>query len=319
MSNQPSWGRRQFLQTSACVAASLAAAPHAFGQSAAEEGQSAAAGQSADTADGSENWQLGCFTRPFSDFSFAQTLDGIAQAGYQAVGLMSIRLPGGSVALANASAEQAALVAQMAGERQLAVAATYYSGPPVQQSLQQGVAAMRKLLDNCETARCTTVVMGGTSNEQLYDDYYQAVADLCDYAAERSISLVLKPHGGLNATGPQCRRTIQRVGHPAFTLWYDPGNIYYYSDGQLDPVEDAATVDGLVTGMCVKDFEPPKNVAINPGSGKVDFPRVMQILQAGGFNSGPLIVETLAPGDLQTTIQNAQQARQRIQQWLQPA
>ena len=55
----------------------------------------------------------------------------------------------------------------------------------------------------------------------------------------------VKPHGGQNATGPQCRKLIEQVGHKNFRLWYDPGNIFYYSDGNLDPVDDSATVDGL--------------------------------------------------------------------------
>ena len=88
--------------------------------------------------------------------------------------------------------------------------------------------------------------------------------------------IVLKPHGGLNATGPQCRKAIELVGQRNFTLWYDPGNIYYYSDGKLDPAEDARTVSGIVTGMCVKDFtmstsggKRSKDVMVNPGEGKI--------------------------------------------------
>jgi len=38
---------------------------------------------------------------------------------------------------------------------------------------------------------------------------------------------------GTNATGPQCRKLIESVGHSNFGLWYDPANIFYYSDGRL--------------------------------------------------------------------------------------
>ncbi|MGF1585697.1 MAG: hypothetical protein ACFCUM_10270 [Bacteroidales bacterium] len=37
-----------------------------------------------------------------------------------------------------------------------------------------------------------------------------------------------------------------------FRLWYDPGNIYYYSDMALDPVDDAATVNGIVTSLLIR-------------------------------------------------------------------
>jgi len=50
--------------------------------------------------------------------------------------------------------------------------------------------------------------------------------------------------------------------------------------------------------MSVKDFTLPKNVDVTPGTGMVDFPKVLARLKKGGFSSGPLIVECLAPGDL---------------------
>jgi sugar phosphate isomerase/epimerase len=131
---------------------------------------------------------------------------------------------------------------------------------------------------------------------------------------------VLKPHGGLNATGAQCRKAVELVGHKSFTLWYDPGNIYYYSDGTLDPVEDAPTVAGLVTGMCVKDFrmsseagKPSKDVALTPGTGRVDFPAVLAALKKGGFRGGPLVVECLTPGDLPSILAEAKKAREFVE------
>ncbi len=99
------------------------------------------------------------------------------------------------------------------------------------------------------------------------------------------------------------------VNHKNFRIWYDPGNIYYYSDGKRDPVTDAATVDGLVVGMCVKDYKHPKKVDLTPGTGMVDFPAVMARLKQGGFTGGPLVVECLEPGDLKQTLAEAKKAR----------
>jgi len=99
------------------------------------------------------------------------------------------------------------------------------------------------------------------------------------------------------------------VGKKNFGLWYDPGNIFYYSDGKLDPVADAATVDGLVVGMSVKDFRPPKEVLVNIGEGKVDFPAVFARLKQGGFTHGPLIAECLARGPLESVKAGATKAR----------
>lgn len=263
-----------------------------------------------------EGWELGCFTRPFAEFSYAETLDGIAAAGFSSVGLMAVKLSSGNVTLADATESQVNEIREEAARRKLSLAVTYYSGPPVEQSLEAGIQATRALIDNCHRAGCGSIVLGGTTNETLFDAYYEAVRAACDYAAQKQVSLVLKPHGGLNATGPQCAKIVKQVDHASFRMWYDPGNIYYYSDGQLDPLDDVASVAGIVTGMCVKDFTPPKEVALNPGTGKVQFPELMKRLAAGGFKSGPLIVETLAKGDLTQTIANATQARLFLQNLL---
>jgi L-ribulose-5-phosphate 3-epimerase UlaE len=110
------------------------------------------------------------------------------------------------------------------------------------------------------------------------------------------------------------RESIELVGKKNFHLWYDPGNIYYYSDGKLDPVDDAATVDSLVTGMCVKDYRHPKNVDVTPGTGQVNFSGVMDRLKKGGFAGGSLIIEALKPGDLARTLREARQARRFVEE-----
>jgi sugar phosphate isomerase/epimerase len=270
-----SMNRRQFLQSSSAIG-TLAAA----GMS------SAIRPLQADEPAKTEGWQLGCFTRPFADFPYAETLDAIAAAGYAAVGLMSARL---------------------------AIAVTYYGGPSANESPEGRVAALRRLIDNCGSAKCATILLGGTPKEEFFDAYYGAVKSVCDYAAERKVAFVLKPHGGLNATGAQIRDIVRAVGHPAFRVWYDPGNIFYYSEGKSDPLDDVASVAGLVIGMCVKDFKLPREVALNPGTGLVNFPELMKRLAAGGFRSGPLIVETLDPGDLPATTANARKAREFLQ------
>ena len=127
------------------------------------------------------------------------------------------------------------------------------------------------------------------------------------------MGLSVKPHGGSNASGAKCRKIINRVGHKNFRLWYDPGNVFFYSDGKLDPVDDAAAVDGVVIGMCVKDFRPPKAVELTPGTGKVDFVKVLARLKQGGFTHGPLVVECLAPGDLAHLKTEAVKARQFLE------
>lgn len=280
--------------------------------------------EAAEPAAGSA-YRVGIYTRPWDKHDYRVALDAIAEAGFKHAGLMTTTMPWGrQVITAELSTEQAAEIGRQVQQRGLQVPSVYGGGIPVNKSLEEGIAGMRRLIDNCVAAGATSLLMGGTSNDKLYEPYYKAVAACCDYAAERKLAVTVKPHGGLNATGPQCRKCVEFVRHANFSLWYDPGNIFYYSNGELDPVDDAATVDGLVTkGVCIKDFDLverdgklTREVALTPGTGRVDFVKVLQRLRQGGFTSGDLVIECLSPGDgeLKTLLAEAKRAREFVEQ-----
>jgi sugar phosphate isomerase/epimerase len=262
-----------------------------------------------------DRWQIGCYTRPWAKYDYRVALDAIAGAGFKYAGLMTAKSKNNLVISVATTIEEAGRIGEEAKRRELKIPSVYGGGIPVDKSLEAGIEGLRKLIDNCAACGVGNLLMGGVGNEKLYKTYYKAIAaECCDYAAEKGIGISVKPHGGLNATGPQCRKTIEMVGHKNFRIWYDPGNIFYYSDGKLDPVADAATVDGLVVGMCIKDYKHPKNVAVTPGTGQVDFPAVLARLKQGGFTGGPLIVECLEPGTLKQTFAEARRARQFLEE-----
>ena len=261
----------------------------------------------------SGSWQIGCYTRPWAQHDYRVALDAIAEAGFKYIGLMTTKSSNNLVISVETNLEEAKKIGEECRSRHLEVPSAYGGDIPVGKSLEAGIEGLKKLIDNCAAAGERNLMMGGIGDEKLYDAYYGAIRACCGYAAEKGVGISVKPHGGLNATGPQCRRTIEKVGHKNFCIWYDPGNIFYYSDGKLDPVDDAATVDGLVVGMSVKDYRQPKQVDLTPGSGQVDFPKVMARLSQGGFTSGPLIVECLTPGDLPHLLVQAKQAREFVQ------
>ena len=260
------------------------------------------------------DWQIGIYTRPWAKHDYRVAFDAVAEAGFEHVGLMTTNNENKLVLCAKTTLDEANEIGEEARTRGLGIPSAYCGGIPVAESVGAGAVALRHIIDCGEAAGVTSLLMGGIGSADLYDAYYKAIGECCDYAAERDIAMTLKPHGGLNATGPQLRDTIEMVGHPSFRVMYDPGNIFYYSDGALDPIDDAPAVDGLVFGMCVKDFEPPKSVALTPGTGKVDFPKVMAVLKAGGFTGGPLVIECVAEGDLDATLAEARKAREFVEQ-----
>jgi len=257
-------------------------------------------------------WQIGCYTRPWPVTDYRTALDGIAAAGFKFAGLMTTK--NGVVVQPATPPEQVVTMAAEAKARRLSIASIYGGDFMRKRTVDDGIANLRRLVDHAVRCRCPSLLLGGTGDPKLVDDYYKVVAECCEYAATRGVGLTVKPHGGLNSTGPQCRQLIQKVGHRNFRLWYDAGNIFYYSEGRLNPVDDAATVDGLVVGMSIKDFLPPKDVNVTPGTGRVNFAAVLARLQRGGFTQGPLMVECVAGTEVATVTAEAQKARRFVEQ-----
>ena len=293
------FSRREFLHATAALALTGIADPsNAF---------------AADNA----NYQLGCYTRPWDQFEYRVALDGIAEAGFKHAGLMTAKGKSWILITVDSTPEEVSAIAAEVTKRGLKTISIYGGDFPVAKSIEAGIAGLKTLIDHCALCSCPNLLLGGTTDDKLVQPYYKVVMECCDYAASKGVGLSIKPHGGQNATGPQCRQLIEQVGRKNFRLWYDPGNIFYYSDGKLDPVEDSATVDSLVVGMSVKDYLPPKEVLVTPGQGRVKFREVFTNLKNGGFTRGPLVVECLARGDTPAKVTaEARQARQFVESLL---
>lgn len=309
MSTVHHFGRRQFLCQAGYLGAAALAAPRLLASSAAVP------------PGPSGQWQIGCFTRPWAKYDYRVALDAIAEAGFQYAGLMTAKGPKSNLVVSLAQTpEEVAQIASEVKKRGLKVPAIWGDEFLVGPSLEEARDKFKKLIDYCALVESPALMLGGTYNVKTYDTYYKLVAEACPYAAEKHVQLVAKPHGVRNMTGPEIRKNIELVGQKNYTLWYDPGNILFYSKGQVNPIEDAASVAGLVTGMCVKDLvisqKDGKQVMeanVTPGTGQVDFRALMAVLKKGGFTGGPLIVECLASGDMPALLSEAKKARQFLE------
>lgn len=292
--------RRHFVRNSATLVGSLALT-HAPILSGAQSGRG--------------GWQIGCYTRPWDQFDYRVALDGIAEAGYKYAGLMTHKGKSWVIVTTETTPEEAAAMGEEVRKRGMETISIYAGDFPVQKSVEAGIAGLKLLIDNCAAVRCPRLLLGGTGKEQLVQAYYKVVAECCDYAEAKRVGLSVKPHGGNNATGAQCRKIIEMVGHKNFGIWYDPGNIFFYSGGNVDPVDDVPSVDGLIVGMSIKDYKPPKEVMVTPGTGKVNFREVLARARKGGFTRGPLVVECLdRGGDAAKIIAEARKARRLLEE-----
>lgn len=233
------------------------------------------------------NWQIGCFNRPWTKWSFDETLKQIKAAGYNTTGLLTgtkdepfIRAEAPQEYLDKLKQRLAAsgLKANMGALR------SRHSIPH-----EESVKEVRKQLDNAKFLGLQYALSFGVDKPEEYEHYYKVMADAAVYAESLKLKLVMKPHGGGSGASEEILRCMKAVNHRNFKIWYDAGNIIHYTG--KDPIEELKPIAQHVTGFCAKDCATVKgDVMIQFGTGKVDFAGVFKTLKAAGFK-GPIMVE----------------------------
>jgi sugar phosphate isomerase/epimerase len=274
--------RRQFVQRTAIAAAGTTMLPLSL--SAANDKKGA-------------HWPIGAFNRPWAgdkkNWGYDAALDGMKAAGYKLTGLLT-RTEKSPFTGADATEEYLTELKKKIAARGLtAVMAALRTKDDL--PLDEQIKGMRKQIDNAKFVGVEFLLTFGVGKEEHYENYYKLMHDAAAYSHERGMKLVLKPHGGSSGDAEEITRCIEKVKHPNFKVWFDAGNIIYYTG--KDPLEQLKPVAHHVTGFCAKDCDKQKgNVWLNFGTGKVDFAAVFGELKKAGFN-GPVMVECCATGD----------------------
>jgi sugar phosphate isomerase/epimerase len=239
--------------------------------------------------------EVGCFNRPWNQFEFGDFLTGTKAAGYTLAGLM--RQKGAAVLDVDSPPGQAPDVkaqVESAGLRPSTLLAGMLLGRP----LDEAAAHLRRTIDLAAEAGCRYVLTCGTNNEEHRASYIDIIRATADYASEQGVVLTLKPHGGISATSRELVAIHDEIAHPNFGIHYDPGNVHYYTGEPA--AEDVKLLGNRAVAMCIKDNTGGQHgdVAIEPGTGEVDFDAVFGTLFENGF-SGPCVVECLGGKTLQ--------------------
>ena len=255
-------------------------------------------------------WTVGCFNRPWTTWSFDDALKQIKAAGYQATGLLT-RTKDEPFIGADATPEYVARLKQRIAASGLTAnmgALRSRHDIPVDESIKE----VRKQIDNADSLKLASLLTFGVDKPEEYDHFYAVMRDAAAYAQERKIKLVMKPHGGSSGAADEIVTVMKAVRHPNFKIWYDAGNIIYYTG--KDPVEELKPIATYVTGFCAKDCAALKSdVMIQFGAGKVDFAAVFGTLKAAGFD-GPIMVECCKVGaTAEETMANARDNRRFLE------
>ena len=288
--------RRTFIQTATAGAASLTALPLT----------SALAAEKTP-------WAIGCFNRPWTKWSYDEALDGIADAGYKLTGLLSAHR-GEAFTSSAATPDYLEALRKRIAQRGLAVNMTAIRFRP-EAALDENMADVRKQIENAARLELKFLLTFGVDKPEHYEKFYRLMADAAAQGEKLGLRLVLKPHGGGSGASEEILRCIEKVAHPNFKIWYDAGNIIYYTG--KDPLAELEPIARHVTGFCAKDCSAPKGDVMSQfGTGKVDFKAVFAKLKSAGFN-GPIMVEGVKVGaTAEETTANARANREYLEEAL---
>ena len=258
-------------------------------------------------------WQIGCFNRPWTKWSFDQTLKEIKAAGFKTAGLLT-RTKEEPFISADATPEYlAGLKSRIAASGLTANMGALRSRHDI--PLEVSIREVRKQIDNARLLSLKYVLSFGADKSEEFAHYAKVMSDAAAYAKDKGIKLAMKPHGGISGASSEILRVIKEVNHENFSIWYDAGNIIYYTG--KDPVAEIDPIAKRITGFCAKDCGALKgDVMIQFGSGKVDFTSVFKKLKGAGFN-GPVMVECCKVGQTpEETMANARANREFMERVL---
>lgn len=255
-------------------------------------------------------WQIGCFNRPWTKWTFDQTLKAIKAAGFKTTGLLTRTKEEPFIGADATSEYLQALKSRIAASGLTANMGALRSRHDI--PLDDSIHEARKQIDNARFLSLKYLLTFGADKPEEFAHYSKVMSDAAAYAHDKGIRLAMKPHGGISGASDEILRVVKQVNHPNFSIWYDAGNIIYYTG--KDPVAELDPIVQHVTGFCAKDCGEPKgDVMIQFGSGKVDFLAVFRKLKSARFN-GPVMVECCKVGQtVEETTTNARANREFLE------
>jgi L-ribulose-5-phosphate 3-epimerase len=252
---------------------------------------------------------IACGTLSYREAPLERALEGIRQAGFQAVELGCVcgycehirpeEMDREAVRrLADLLQRQGLAVVSLAGHVDL----QYPLLGKGSEAADRGFELLRRRADVAEQLLVPIVNSGlgvAEPGENL-EPFYARLATLLDYFQQRGVKLGLESHAGLTETARASLELCRQMGSPALGINYDAANVRYYT-GQ-DPVADLEACDADLADhlihVHIKDHAGGRGEWNFPplGEGQVDFQSLVRIFRRIGF-TGPysLEIEFLGP------------------------
>lgn len=263
-------------------------------------------------------------TLPYSHLPFERALEGIARAGYRYVAF-GLTHEGEHVPSLGAPPAELDQVAALFDKYSLKPVAMFTRAKMTDPKDPSQIDAYKRELDIAVRLGLEFLTGAGTWGYKSFPDtpftpeemagpnqaFVEAMRIAGELAAERGVTIILKPHTGNTATAPILLDTLRQIGHPSVKAYYDPGNVRFYEG--IDPAEDVKAITGDMPAICAKDHRGARaeaNFPI-PGEGDVNFPAIFQHLRSIGFD-GAVTVERIDGADKASAL-SAEEIDSRMQ------
>ncbi|NHQ86491.1 sugar phosphate isomerase/epimerase [Iodobacter sp. HSC-16F04] len=265
--------------------------------------------------------QLGCATRPLQFLEFSHACAVIAGAGFSDVALFYSHSQAGPCIPVTAAStpRQIAALKQACAAAGLQPSLLLAGVDLAEKGLAAAIGDYARLIEHARQLGCSTLLDLGCGQVDLLADYLALMQAIEPVASEARITITIKPHGGITASALDLLALKQRLASDVFRLSFDPGNLLYYSRGEIKAEAHLEALAPHCAHFIVKDFVPGPSgpsVEINPGDGWVDFAGLLHGLQQHDFR-GPMYLECVAGKTLADIERHIQQSRLRMHTWLQ--
>ena len=255
----------------------------------------AAAAAAAQTSSHRTEFQIACMTIPFQTFSFERGVKGVATAGYKYLawgpnqtGPDGKRLDTIALDAGVGRARELLRISRDAGLDTVLMFAAFYPENP------GAVDAYKKRIDQAQAAGIPHLLSFGSpkSMAEQRAPFIKTLRESAEHARTAKVTIAVKQHGGVTATGELTAAVVREVNHPSVVVFYDPGNVWGYMnvDANLDFQKCAA----VTRGFAIKDIRAwaGKRSACGPGFGQTDHYAMLGAVASNGGKI-PLCCETV--------------------------
>jgi sugar phosphate isomerase/epimerase len=233
-------------------------------------------------------FQIACMTLVYSQFPFERALNGIRAAGYRylawgtyhrdADGKRTPVMP--EDAPPTRAAELGRRCRDLGLEPLMMFSGIYPDAP-------NHLAVFKNRIAQAAAAGIPQVLTFGHTKRGDYSRWIEHFKILGRVARDNHVQIVIKPHGGLTATGKLAAKIVREVADEGVKVNYDSGNLM--DDPKIDAAAVIADVQACaaeVRSFCIKDHRHfPKDEDCGPGFGEIDH---YKLLHPVAFTGRPM-------------------------------